>query len=414
MGKLLVVQTDSTITFSGPDTHLRVKTTLERFSEWESGDGAVGIYRISSQSLARAANSGMMGEEVLAFLEKHSSGVPQNVEFEVDAQLKGLPRVTLKQDGLEFVLMSEDPNVLRMIRTDIARYVSSPTHKDGVSLVPRQCKRAKDRLIERGYLIRDEVGEENYPTVSLESLEKKLELPAEVIGAIEGIHVYDGYVADNEELKTRIREYEGATFEKMKKFRSFLPAEHQTSLNWRFPSMKGYRSWTGTKRMGKALGFLDFVATHDFLAEAGGRDIFQFLQHGYPHLNENEFLAILQGLGKEYSKKKSVAECYCLPEEVVERLPGIVWTMLGKDTYAEDGRSLQDAVAVFESEVGKKMRQWKAFLPKENREKLEERYTAAGDDRRQTYFRRGEHLKCLSLLEIIASHDFKKLAGNLT
>lgn len=101
----------------------RILWTLELLGDLVGRTDRTLTYRLSRQSVYRALKGGMTGEAMLAFLQSHSStGVPQNVAFDLTAWAQSYGQVYLQEVML---LRCSSPILAQQVRASrrTARYV---------------------------------------------------------------------------------------------------------------------------------------------------------------------------------------------------------------------------------------------------------------------------------------------------
>lgn len=107
--RTFTVQPDHSV-IAPPGLDLDVAATLERYAVRESAAGAA-VYRLSDARLAEALDTGVTGEEVLAFLAAHSTAaLPQNVEVFVQDVVRRHGRV--KVGAAVSYVTADDPVVI--------------------------------------------------------------------------------------------------------------------------------------------------------------------------------------------------------------------------------------------------------------------------------------------------------------
>ena len=121
MNRRIILQANFELIVARP-VHSQTLWHLEVIADLLRSDSAL-IYQMSRQSVYRALKTGMSGEQLLRFLQEHSStAVPQNVAFNLQEWARAYGQVYLQEATL---LRCSDPGLARMIRASrrTGRYI---------------------------------------------------------------------------------------------------------------------------------------------------------------------------------------------------------------------------------------------------------------------------------------------------
>jgi hypothetical protein len=123
---------------------------LSRFADWESG-GAEQCYRLTPQSLARAQAQGLDAESTLAFLDRASSGVPDEVRRAVQTWAKRHGRVRVANVT---ILSVDSPETITEIRRipGVAALLGKPMGPLSIAVDSANWAELSRILAENGFL----------------------------------------------------------------------------------------------------------------------------------------------------------------------------------------------------------------------------------------------------------------------
>jgi hypothetical protein len=136
--------------------HPLILLTLCEFSRIQSNQQAI-VLKISRDSIRGALDAGMSGEQIIAFLEKHSvSGVPQNLRYTIGETADKYGLIRLGTCECYFVV--KDEQLMQEIRANpkLSEYLTANLSKDVAVLEKDRYSSFLKDLRKAGYLPVDE------------------------------------------------------------------------------------------------------------------------------------------------------------------------------------------------------------------------------------------------------------------
>jgi hypothetical protein len=121
-----------------------------RFSEWETRKAGQYIYRITAQSLQKAAGQGLKVSHLLAILKKHASGgIPPAFQQTLLRWEKQGLQTSLVQAAL---LQVDQPEILsELLKTPAKRFLGQVLNPTTVEILPGGEESVRDALLQIGY-----------------------------------------------------------------------------------------------------------------------------------------------------------------------------------------------------------------------------------------------------------------------
>ena len=133
------------------DLDLAIRERLERFADLEKVDFAL-TYRVTRNTIYRAANADMSGEEVIAFLADHSDkDVPQNVSYSIQSWGEAYGQVYFMD---AFLLRTASAEIASHIKAhgELAPYIKGEVAPDALIVERKRYRELMDLLQKQGYM----------------------------------------------------------------------------------------------------------------------------------------------------------------------------------------------------------------------------------------------------------------------
>lgn len=133
------------------DLDLLIREKLERFAELEKVDLTL-TYRVTRNTIYRAANADMSGEDVIAFLADHSDkDVPQNVAYSIQAWGEAYGQVYFMD---AFLLRTASAEIASHIKAhgELAPYIMGEVAPDALIVERKRYRELMDLLQKQGYM----------------------------------------------------------------------------------------------------------------------------------------------------------------------------------------------------------------------------------------------------------------------
>ena len=138
------------------DLDLRVREKLERFADLEKVDLTL-TYRVTRDTIYRAANADMSGNEVIEFLSEHSEkDVPQNVAYSIQSWGDAYGQVYFMD---VFLLRTASEEIASHIKAhgELAGYIRGEVAPDALIVERMQYRELLDLLQKQGYMPKSDV-----------------------------------------------------------------------------------------------------------------------------------------------------------------------------------------------------------------------------------------------------------------
>ena len=138
------------------DLDLMIRERLERFADLEKVDLTL-TYRVNRDTIYRAANADMSGEEVLGFLADHSEkDLPQNVAYSIQSWGDAYGQVYFME---AFLLRTASAEIASHIKAhgELAPYIKGEVAPDALIVDRKKYRELIDLLQQQGYMPKSEV-----------------------------------------------------------------------------------------------------------------------------------------------------------------------------------------------------------------------------------------------------------------
>ncbi len=138
------------------DLDLMIRERLERFADLEKVDLTL-TYRVTRDTIYRAANSDMSGEEVIDFLADHSEkDLPQNVAYSIQSWGDAYGQVYFMD---AFLLRTASAEIASHIKAhgELAPYIKGEVAPDALIVERKKYRELIDLLQKQGYMPKSEV-----------------------------------------------------------------------------------------------------------------------------------------------------------------------------------------------------------------------------------------------------------------
>lgn len=138
------------------DLDLRIRERLERFADLEKVDLTL-TYRVTRDTIYRAANTDMSGEEVIDFLADHSEkDLPQNVAYSIQSWGDAYGQVYFMDT---FLLRTASAEIASHIKAhgELAPYIKGEVAPDALIVERKTYRELIDLLQKQGYMPKSEV-----------------------------------------------------------------------------------------------------------------------------------------------------------------------------------------------------------------------------------------------------------------
>ena len=138
------------------DLDLTIRERLERFANLEKVDLTL-TYRVTRDTIYRAANTDMSGEEVIDFLADHSEkDLPQNVAYSIQSWGDAYGQVYFMD---AFLLRTASAEIASHIKAhgELAPYVKGEVSPDALIVERKKYRELIDLLQKQGYMPKSEV-----------------------------------------------------------------------------------------------------------------------------------------------------------------------------------------------------------------------------------------------------------------
>lgn len=133
------------------DLDLAIREKLERFADLEKVDLTL-TYRVTRNTIYRAANADMSGEDVIAFLADHSGkDVPQNVAYSIQSWGDAYGQVYFMD---AFLLRTASAEIASHIKAhgELAPYIKGEVGPDALIVERKRYRELMDLLQKQGYM----------------------------------------------------------------------------------------------------------------------------------------------------------------------------------------------------------------------------------------------------------------------
>ena len=138
------------------DLDLTIRERLEQFADLEKVDLTL-TYRVTGDTIYRAANTGMSGEEVIDFLADHSEkDIPQNVAYSIQSWGDAYGQVYFME---VFLLRTASAEIASHIKAhgELAPYIKGEVAPDALIVERKKYRELMELLQKQGYMPKSEI-----------------------------------------------------------------------------------------------------------------------------------------------------------------------------------------------------------------------------------------------------------------